>query len=54
MLIKKPRSQPPPVLEKFKSTDRHSQECVIEAGEVEGTAPSGEGGVVVQVEGFQI
>ena len=41
--IRKPRSQAPPVLERFKSTDRHSQECVIQAGEGEGTAPSGVG-----------
>ena len=34
--IKKPRSQPPPVLDRCKSVDRHSQKCVIQAGEGEG------------------
>ena len=56
---KKAREQPPPVLAKFNSENRHSQKCTISAGD-EGTAPSGVGGggkregVVDQAEGFQI
>ena len=52
---RKPRQKAPPVLERITSTDRNSQECIIEAGQ-EGTVPSRveEGVVVVQVEDFQI
>ena len=55
--ITKPRSQPLPVLDSYKSIDRHSQKCVIQAGpgrverEGEGTAPSGGRGNVLHLMG---
>ena len=52
---KRPREQPPPVLAKFNSENRHSQKYTIRSGD-EGRGE--EGGkrevVVVQAEGFQI
>ena len=49
--LKKPRDQPPPVLSKFKSDNRHAQKYTISAGEEE----EGEREVVVvQAEQFQI
>ena len=33
--LKKPRDQPPPVLSKFKSDNRHAQKYTISAGEEE-------------------
>ena len=42
--MRKPRDNALPVLQRFHSTDRHSQECIIEVREPEGTAPSRVGG----------
>ena len=58
--LKQPRENPIPVLQRFHSTDRYSQECVIKIREPQGTVPPqvGEGGgrrvVVGLAEGFQI
>ena len=41
--MKKPRSQPPPVLDRFNSVNRHSQKCVIQAGEGGGSSGSSRG-----------
>ena len=37
---KKARSHPPPVLDRYNYVNRHSQKCVITAGEGEDTIPS--------------
>ena len=41
--MRKPRDNALPVLQRFHSTDRHSQECIIEVREPECTTPSGVG-----------
>ena len=41
--LRKPRENPLPLLQRLHSTDRYSQECIIEVREPEGTVPPGVG-----------